>query len=189
MPNLTGDLGDQDLSALLGRSARESGTDGRLSDAPLARDQDELPLPHLRGAGQIEARHRTLGLRRPQRGGGRASVLGSDATRVFTREGNLVRRITSHLMAREPVFRGVQRALRASKDARTAVDRNVGRMLAVLNVASHQEIERLHEDVRELEREVASLTLRADDLIVRLRRRSARPGPPHGDSGESNRFG
>ena len=103
---------------------------------------------------------------------------------MFTREGNLLRRIASHLMAREPVFRGLQSALRMSKDARRAVDRNVGRVLAGLNLASHQEIVRLHGDVRELEREVALLTeraLRAERLVARRHETTGRapaPNPP-----------
>lgn len=89
-------------------------------------------------------------------------------------------------MAYEPVFRGLQSALRTTKDARSAVDRNVGRVLAGLNVTSHQEIVRLHNDVRELEREVAALTeraVRAERLLARRRERDRRtaaadPRPP-----------
>ena len=86
---------------------------------------------------------------------------------MFTRTGNLARRLASRLLARDTVFAGVQRALLGSLDARRAVDRNIGRVLAGLNLPSHQEVERLYDDVRALEREITELTQRAERLAQR----------------------
>jgi polyhydroxyalkanoate synthesis regulator phasin len=86
---------------------------------------------------------------------------------VFTRTGNLARWVASQLLAKDSVFSGVQRAFLGSLDARRAVDRNIGRVLAGLNLPSHQEVERLYDDVRELEREVSALTRRAERLARR----------------------
>lgn len=83
---------------------------------------------------------------------------------LFTRPGNLARSVASRLLAKDSVFTGVQRALLSTLDARRAVDRNIGRVLAGLNLPSHQEVERLYDDIRALEREVAALTARAQDM-------------------------
>ena len=85
----------------------------------------------------------------------------SQAPRVLTRPGNLARRMASRLLAKDAVFAGVQRALLSTLDARRAADRNLGRVLAALNLPSHQEVDRLYEDIRDLEQEVARLTERA----------------------------
>ena len=73
--------------------------------------------------------------------------------------------MVSRWLAKDAVFEGVQKALLSTLDARRAVDRNIGRVLAGLNLPSYQEVSRLHEDVRALEREVAELTRRAQRLV------------------------
>lgn len=83
---------------------------------------------------------------------------------MFTRPGNLARRLASELLAKDSVFSGVQRALLGTLDARRAVDRNIGRVLAGLNLPSHIEVDRLYDDVRALEQDVARLTQRAEAL-------------------------
>lgn len=86
---------------------------------------------------------------------------------MLTRPGNLARALASRLLAKDSVFTGVQRALLSTLDARRAVDRNIGRVLAGLNLPSHQEVDRLYEDVRALEREVAALAERAHRINER----------------------
>jgi len=86
---------------------------------------------------------------------------------VFTRTGNLARRVASRLLARDAVFAQAQRAFVGSLEARRAVDRNIGRILAALNLPSHQELERLYDDVRALEQDVSELTRRAERLTER----------------------
>lgn len=83
---------------------------------------------------------------------------------MLTRPGNLARRLASRLLAKDSVFTGVQRVLLSTLDARRAADRNIGRVLAALNLPSHQEVDRLYDDVRALEQEVADLTERAQQL-------------------------
>lgn len=96
---------------------------------------------------------------------------------MFTREGNLLRRIASRLIARESVFRALQGVLRASQHARKAMDRNVSRIFSGLNVASHEDIVRLHREVRELETEVAWLAERLHRLVMRRRTATEGNGP------------
>ena len=86
---------------------------------------------------------------------------------MFTRPGNLARSIASRLIAKDTIFTGVQRALLSTMDARRAVDRNLGRVLASLNLPSHQEVVRLHQDVDALEQELSELTKRAQTLSSR----------------------
>lgn len=83
---------------------------------------------------------------------------------MFTRPGNLARRWASDLLAKDSVFVGVQRTLLTTLDARRALDRNIGRVLAGLNLPSHQEVDRLYEDVLALEEAVSDLTQRARRL-------------------------
>lgn len=83
---------------------------------------------------------------------------------VFMRSGNLIRAVASRLLAREPVFAQVQRMLLGTLDARRALDRNVGRVLAGLNLPSAQELDRLYRDVRALEQEMAELSVRAEAM-------------------------
>lgn len=90
---------------------------------------------------------------------------------MFTRPGNLARRLASNLLAKDSVFEGVQRTLLGTLDARRAVDRNFGRLLAGLNLPSHQEVQRLSEDLSALEAEVDALKLRA----TRLAQPAAKP--------------
>ena len=89
---------------------------------------------------------------------------------MFARPGSRARSVASRLLAKDSVFSGVQRALLGTLDARRAVDRNIGRVLAGLNLPSHQEVDRLYDDVRALEREVAGLTERARRLANRRAR-------------------
>jgi hypothetical protein len=101
---------------------------------------------------------------------------------------DLVLRWTSRLLAEDGVFAGVQRALRTSLDARKAVDRNVGRVLAGLNLPSHQDVERLFDHIQQLESEIGAVNRRLAALAERIERQSAphhcSPQKPDGKTGE-----
>ena len=81
-----------------------------------------------------------------------------------------MRRLASRLLAKDTVFEVVQGGLRATLEARRAVDRNVGRLLAGLNVPSNQEVERLVADVRALDREIGALSSRITKLAEQAER-------------------
>lgn len=74
----------------------------------------------------------------------------------------------SRLLGNQRVFGGVQRALRESQNARRAVERTLGRILAATNLPSQQEVERLYDHLRELEREVADMTRRVNEIGDKL---------------------
>ena len=99
---------------------------------------------------------------------------------MFTRPGNLARRLVSELLAKDSVFGTVQRTLLSTLDARRAFDRNVGRVLAGLNLPSSQEVNRLYEDVRALERDISDLTAQTERLLVLAQTRRGEPGEPTG---------
>ncbi|MEQ9499038.1 MAG: hypothetical protein RIT81_19310 [Deltaproteobacteria bacterium] len=92
---------------------------------------------------------------------------------MYTESGNRLRRIASRLLAKDTVFEIVQGGLRVTLEARRAVDRNVGRVLAGLNVPSNQEVELLVEEVRALDRELSQLSVRIERLAE-----EAENGPP-----------
>ncbi len=83
---------------------------------------------------------------------------------MYTASGNLLRRMASRLLAKDTVFEAVQAGLRSTLEARRTMDRNVGRVLAGLNVPSNQEVERLTEDVRALDQEIGRLSARIERL-------------------------
>lgn len=97
---------------------------------------------------------------------------------MFTRPGNLARRLVSELLAKDSVFATVQRTLLSTLDARRAFDRNVGRVLAGLNLPSSQEVDRLYEDVRALERDITELTVQTERLLVAAQARRAEADEP-----------
>ncbi|MEL6186635.1 MAG: hypothetical protein AAFU79_18605 [Myxococcota bacterium] len=72
------------------------------------------------------------------------------------------------MLADDRVFRGVQRSLRASQDARRRVDRNLLRALALLNLPAYQDVARIDEQVALLEEDVARLAGRLAGLAARL---------------------
>ncbi|MEM7678216.1 MAG: hypothetical protein AAF449_19670 [Myxococcota bacterium] len=74
--------------------------------------------------------------------------------------GNTLRRWTSKLLAKDTVFRSVQRTLHASLDARRAADRNIERILSVMDIPSRQDIERLETDIQEVDEALESLQQR-----------------------------
>ncbi len=85
--------------------------------------------------------------------------------------GNTLRRWTSKLLARDTVFRAVQQGLHSSLDARRAVDRNAERVWSLLDVPSRREIERLKDDIDELDETLAEIQQRLNRLRRGLRRR------------------
>lgn len=73
-------------------------------------------------------------------------------------------RLGSRLLARDGVFRGVQRALHRSLDARRTLERNLERLWAGANLPSARDVERVLTQVRDLDRELAQLTRRLEAL-------------------------
>ena len=70
----------------------------------------------------------------------------------------------SRLLGNQRVFGGVQRAFLKSNDVRKALERNVGRILAATNLPSQQEVERLYDHIRALEREMTDIAARVNAL-------------------------
>lgn len=89
---------------------------------------------------------------------------------VLERARDRVVRAASELLGNPRVFDGVQRALLKSLDARKTLERNVGRILAATNLPSQQEVERLYDHIRTLEREMTDITDRVNTLADRLER-------------------
>jgi hypothetical protein len=73
-------------------------------------------------------------------------------------------RATSKLLGDRRVFDRVQRAFLTSLDARRMLERNVGRILAATNLPSQQEVERLYDHIRTLEREMTDIAARVNAL-------------------------
>ena len=86
--------------------------------------------------------------------------------------GNTLRRWTSKLLARDSVFRAVQHGLHSSLDARRAVDRNVERVLSVLDVPSRSDVARIESDLAVLDETLTDLQQR----LIRLRSKMPTPG-------------
>ena len=84
--------------------------------------------------------------------------------------GELISRAASRLLAFDVIFRGVQRALAKSLDARRALDRNIERLLAGANLPSARDVERVATQVRDLDQEIGNLTVRLEALSKELRR-------------------
>jgi hypothetical protein len=92
---------------------------------------------------------------------------------MFESSGNLLKRLTSRLLAVEPVFRGVQRGLHATLHARRALDRNLGRALAALNIPSQADVQRILDQVDGLEQDLDALGLRLERVAETLERGGA----------------
>lgn len=75
-----------------------------------------------------------------------------------------MRRMASRMLAEDSVFRGVQTALKSSLEARRMVDRNVGRLLAILDVPSNQDMERLFDHMEQLDADLARVSARIEAL-------------------------
>ena len=78
--------------------------------------------------------------------------------------GNTLRRWTSRLLARDAVFRAVQRGLHSSVDARRAFDRNADRVWSLLDVPSRREIDQLQADLEELDEALSAIQRRVQRL-------------------------
>ena len=78
--------------------------------------------------------------------------------------GLLIGRIASRLLAVDGVFRGVQRTLLGTLDARRTLERNVERVLAGANLPSARDVERVIAQVRELDRDLGLLAKRVESL-------------------------
>lgn len=84
-----------------------------------------------------------------------------------------LRRWSAGLLVDDRVFGRVQRALKASLDARRKLDRNLLRILATLNLPAFQDVARIDEQVALLEEDVARLAGRLAVLRARLEAREA----------------
>lgn len=103
---------------------------------------------------------------------------------MFEASGNSLRHLTSRLLAVDSVFRGVQRALLESLEVRRALDRNVGRLLAGLNVPSHQEVSRLFDHLDRIDSALAELGRRVNTLAAELEAEEAASPEPPGSGGD-----
>jgi hypothetical protein len=93
---------------------------------------------------------------------------------LLTRAEELMSRIASRLLSVDTVFRTVQRGLLSTLDARKAVERNIERLLAGANLPSARDLERVVEQLAELDREIARISRRMTDLQAELGVDSAR---------------
>jgi hypothetical protein len=82
-------------------------------------------------------------------------------------------RLTSRLLSVDTVFSTVQRTLLSTLDARRKLDRNIERVLAGANLPSARDVERVAEQLGELDRELALLTKRVGALTAKLEARAA----------------
>lgn len=96
-----------------------------------------------------------------------------------------VLRAASRLLAQDGVFAGFQRTLRATLEARRAVDRNVGRLLAGLNLPSFQDVERLFDHITALEGDLADLSERLRALSERVEKDATHHCPPQKPDGKT----
>lgn len=87
---------------------------------------------------------------------------------LLSRSGSFVRRAASRLLSVDAVFRVVQRGLHSTLDARRALERNLERLLAGVNLPSARDLERVLEQVVELDRELATLSRRIAVLSAQL---------------------
>lgn len=101
---------------------------------------------------------------------------------------NVLRSLSSRLIADDRVFSFLQQALKASLAARQRVDRNLLRVLAALNLPTYPDVARIDEQVALLEEDVARLAGRLAVLRARLDRRSPE-GRPTGPSPEGRPTG
>lgn len=87
---------------------------------------------------------------------------------MWAEGGRAVRDRLQRMLVDDRVFRGVQRGLRASQDARRRLDRNLLRALALMNLPAHHDVARIDEQVALLEEDVARLAGRLAGLAARL---------------------
>ncbi|MEO1488550.1 MAG: hypothetical protein AAFR88_03810 [Pseudomonadota bacterium] len=87
--------------------------------------------------------------------------------------GNTFRRWTSKILSTDTVFRSVQQALHASLDARRAADRNIERVLSVLDIPSRQDIERLESDIHQAHEVLDNVHRRLQRIHKIVERRAA----------------
>lgn len=85
-----------------------------------------------------------------------------------------IRESTSRLLSDDSVFATVQRALLSSLDARRALERNIERLLAGANLPSARDLERISEQLGEIDRDVAGIAQRLAVLGSKLDRDVAR---------------
>lgn len=93
---------------------------------------------------------------------------GGCARSMSTKPDDWLLQVASRLLAKDGVFAGFQRTLRATLEARRTVDRNVGRVLAGLNLPSFQDVERLFDHIQALEQDLGDLSRRLSALAERL---------------------
>lgn len=84
-------------------------------------------------------------------------------------------RVSSRLLAVEPVFAAVQRALSLTLSARQVVDRLLDAAWAAGNVPSHADVERLQRELADARATVAALETRLAALADALESRAPPP--------------
>jgi hypothetical protein len=87
---------------------------------------------------------------------------------LFERAEAKLSRLASRLLSVDTVFRTVQRGLLSTLDARKAVERNIERILAGANLPSARDLERVVEQLAELDREIARISRRMAALSTEL---------------------
>ena len=87
--------------------------------------------------------------------------------------GERIRRLSSRLIANDRVFGGLQRGLEVSDRARRKFDRNLLRLLSVLNLPAYADIARIDEQIALLEEDVARLAGRLAILRAQLESQAA----------------
>lgn len=83
----------------------------------------------------------------------------------------MIGRFASKLLSFDAVFGGVQSALKKSLDARRTLERNIERVLAGVNLPSSRDVERILQQVKELDRDLGSISERVERVAQRLERR------------------
>ncbi|MCK6550957.1 hypothetical protein L6R52_34285 [Myxococcota bacterium] len=96
-------------------------------------------------------------------------------------------RLTSRLLSVDTVFSTVQRTLLSTLDARRKLDRNIERVLAGANLPSARDVERVAEQLGELDRELAQLTARVAALTAKLEAERAQVAEHVADHPEGDR--
>ena len=83
---------------------------------------------------------------------------------LLARAEEIMSRLASRLLSVDSVFKTVQRGLLSTLDARRTVERNIERVLTGANLPSARDLERVAEQLAELDREIARISRRMTEL-------------------------